>query len=365
MADSLFTSLLNSIDRHSVGSIANALGEREQPVLRCIETSVTSVLAGLANKAGDTGALRRILDLIPGAGEANWSGMAGEAAKSNSPVLAEGKRAVSGLFGNSEGAITDWIGRECGLQSRTTSTLMAMAAPMVFGFLRNRMRRDGMSTGDLASALQRERPAIREALPAGLNDIISPTTTTTRAAASPVIAQAVRHEGSSSRWIPVAIVAGLALIGFLLLLGHRGRPTVAQLNPTTGTANRAVTETPPMAGTANREAAVIPNVDLKFKTGSAALSPNAQEELSNLASSLKANPDVHMTINGYTDNVGNADQNMRLAQARADTAMAQLVQDGVSPDRLTAHAYGEQNPVADNSSMQGRGQNRRVTIGQQ
>lgn len=369
MPDSLYTSLLNTLDKNSVGSIAHALGQREQSVSRCLEMSVTSVFAALATKFADTGALHKIMDFAPSTSDVNWSQLAGEASKPNSPLLSGGKRLVSGLFGGSEGAVTNSIGRECALQPGATSTVMSMAAPMVMGFLSRHMRNHGMDTADLGRALQQESPAIKEALPTDLRDLISPATTTTRTAASPVIAQAVRHEGGFSRWIPVAIAVGLALFGLFWLLGHRGRPTAPQiagnLNPPT--ANRGIPG-PPTMGTANREvttSSVLPNVDLRFNTGAATLLPGSREQLRKVASSLAANPGVNMTINGYTDNVGNADRNLRLAQARANSVKAQLVRDGISPDRLTAHAYGEQSPIADNSTMQGRAQNRRVTIEQQ
>jgi OmpA-OmpF porin, OOP family len=367
MPDSLYTSLLNTLDKSSIGSIARALGQGEQSVSRCLEMSITSIFAALASKGGDTGALHRMMDLAPSASDVNWSQLAGEVSKTNSPLLSGGKRLASGLFGNSEGAVTNSIGRECGLPLGTSSAVMSMAAPMVIGFLSRHMRSHGMDTADLGRALQRESPAIREALPADVRDLISPATTTTRTTTSPVIAQAVRPEGGSARWIPAAIAVGLALFGLFWLLGHRRQPAIPEitrnLNPQVGTANREMPSFP-TTGTANRAVTTpgVPNLNVTFKTGAATLLPDSRVQLRKLASSLAANPGAHMAISGYTDNVGNAARNLRLAQARANSVKAELVRDGISPDRLTAHAYGEQSPIADNSSMQGRAQNRRVTI---
>jgi OOP family OmpA-OmpF porin len=70
-----------------------------------------------------------------------------------------------------------------------------------------------------------------------------------------------------------------------------------------------------------------------------------------------------MKVSGFTDNVGAADMNLELSQKRADTVMATLVRKGIATDRLTAKGYGEANPIADNSSEEGRAQNRRVSVG--
>lgn len=368
MADSLYNSLLNTVDTHSVSSIANALGQRSDSVLRGLQTSITSLFAGLINKSGDSGTLRKLLDLVPGTGDLSWSRMAGELSNPNSPALSSGRQMVSGLFGNSEGAITDWISRESSLTPGAISKIMSMAAPMVLGFLARRKRTEGMNMTDLGRSLQQESSAVRGALPAGLASLIpaatTTTTTTTTAATSPVVAQAVRHERGFPLWIPAAIAIALALFGISWGLSHRHRPTTAYVAPTTGTASREAPPAPtPMPNVA--PAGTLPRVNLMFVTGSATPRPGSRGELRNVASFLVAHPNVHVAISGFTDNAGNAAANQRLSQARADGVMAELVRDGVSPDRLTAHGYGEQNPIASNSSAQGRLQNRRVTIAQQ
>jgi outer membrane protein OmpA-like peptidoglycan-associated protein len=57
-----------------------------------------------------------------------------------------------------------------------------------------------------------------------------------------------------------------------------------------------------------------------------------------------------------------ADSNKRLSQNRADTVKGMLIRDGVSPDRIAAQGYGEENPIADNATGEGRQLNRRVSV---
>jgi outer membrane protein OmpA-like peptidoglycan-associated protein len=101
---------------------------------------------------------------------------------------------------------------------------------------------------------------------------------------------------------------------------------------------------------------------LLFNTDSATLQPESEEQLRNIATILKAYPNVHIHIGGYTDNSGDAQHNLTLSQDRADGIIARLVGLGISPDRLEATGYGEQFPVADNSTEEGRAQNRRVSM---
>lgn len=99
---------------------------------------------------------------------------------------------------------------------------------------------------------------------------------------------------------------------------------------------------------------------LLFETGSAVLQPSSLEQLSNITEIMRAFPNVKLKVGGYTDNVGQADANMKLSSDRATAAVAELVRFGVAADRLEAEGYGDTVPVADNATEEGRAQNRRT-----
>jgi outer membrane protein OmpA-like peptidoglycan-associated protein len=101
---------------------------------------------------------------------------------------------------------------------------------------------------------------------------------------------------------------------------------------------------------------------LLFDTNSATLQPSSYEQLNNVAAILKAYPNAQIRLGGYTDNTGDADANRQLSQERANSVMAELTQRGIDPSRLSAVGYGEENPVADNSTEEGRQKNRRISI---
>jgi K(+)-stimulated pyrophosphate-energized sodium pump len=71
---------------------------------------------------------------------------------------------------------------------------------------------------------------------------------------------------------------------------------------------------------------------------------------------------VKVKIGAYTDNTGDSAANMALSQRRADTVRRQMISMGIPEDRLEAEGYGEQHPVADNSTEEGRARNRRVAL---
>jgi outer membrane protein OmpA-like peptidoglycan-associated protein len=101
---------------------------------------------------------------------------------------------------------------------------------------------------------------------------------------------------------------------------------------------------------------------LLFDTGKATLQPSSEEQLNNIAEILKAYPNVHVKIGGYTDNTGDPAANQTLSEARAKNVMDALVGKGVDASRLESAGYGDQHPVADNSTEEGRAQNRRISL---
>ena len=101
---------------------------------------------------------------------------------------------------------------------------------------------------------------------------------------------------------------------------------------------------------------------LLLDTGQATLQPSSEEQLNNIAEILKAYPNVHMKLGGYTDNTGDPAANKVLSEARAKNVMDALVAKGVDTSRLESEGYGDQHPVGDNSTEEGRAQNRRIAL---
>jgi len=101
-----------------------------------------------------------------------------------------------------------------------------------------------------------------------------------------------------------------------------------------------------------------------FETGKSILKPESFTVLDIVAQSLLANPEIRIEVAGYTDITGSAALNLRLSRARADAVRAYLARKGIGPSRMLARGYGPSNPIAPNTTPEGRALNRRVELHQ-
>jgi outer membrane protein OmpA-like peptidoglycan-associated protein len=99
-----------------------------------------------------------------------------------------------------------------------------------------------------------------------------------------------------------------------------------------------------------------------FETNSSRLTLNARKVLDLVAQSLTEHPEAKIEVGGYTDSQGSAAYNQRLSLARARAVRTYLSGRGVAAGQLVAVGYGETQPVASNSTAEGRAQNRRVEL---
>ena len=99
-----------------------------------------------------------------------------------------------------------------------------------------------------------------------------------------------------------------------------------------------------------------------FDSGASVPRPQSETSLANALLVLRDNPQSRAVIRAYTDDRGSADLNRRLADERAENVRQYLTGNGVAPQRIAMQSPAADSPRADNSTMQGRRQNRRVDI---
>ncbi len=108
---------------------------------------------------------------------------------------------------------------------------------------------------------------------------------------------------------------------------------------------------------------VLSDDSVKFPVDADQLSPEAEQRLAELVQRLRAeNRNVYLEIQGHTDASGDADYNERLGLARAEAVRRNLSRGGIALNRMATISYGEDEPIADNATPEGRAQNRRVAI---
>ena len=102
--------------------------------------------------------------------------------------------------------------------------------------------------------------------------------------------------------------------------------------------------------------------DIAFKSGSADLSGDFYKVLNSVAKVLNNYEKTIVSVVGYTDSTGSASKNLTLSQQRAQSVATYLKNQGVKTERFVVDGLGQENPVASNTTAEGRAKNRRVEI---
>jgi len=401
MANSMMDSILGMVTPEMKQALASRLGESPQSVQGGLGTAAAATLGGLANHANDTGFLSQITGML--------SGGTGQSLVSSLPSIASGgpsgaigdlvNKFMPMVFGTQQNQVASAVSQQAGVSSSSGLGLLKMAIPLVLAYFGRMQSAGTLNPSSLGSMLRAEAPSLQSYLPASLLSGASGAVSSTAGRAASVVQTGVgAATAGAPRWlIPLAILGALLLAWLVIRSMSTPRETVTTAAPTV----RNVPTTPATTGTAawaslgemtrirlpdgseitapaqgvearlvnalNNNTAAGENTwfdfdRLLFDTNSATLQPASQAQLGNVAAILKAYPQIKMRIGGYTDNTGDPAANLQLSQQRADNVVAELTRQGVDPSRLSAKGYGEENPVADNSTDEGRQKNRRISL---
>jgi OmpA-OmpF porin, OOP family len=410
MASKMAPDLLNQITKQlsgdSLNQIASIIGETPTKTQSALSSLVPATLSSLAGKAATTQGANDVLDLIR---KNNLTSVdVGDLARPGGAtnLSSIGRSIENVVFGNKLNSITDWTASHFGMNRASVSSLTSIALPVILGLLGRRLGSSSLNPSSLASLLGSPGGFLHNA-PSGLVSALGlgGAATAGRRLSDDIerVIEPQYHEKRSSVWrwlLPLLLAAGvLGLLAYFL--SQRQQPVTvatpqpapvapapvapAPVVPSTNIASlgafidsklpNGVNLHIPSNGVESKLLAFINDpskaVDkdtwfsfdrLEFETDSAKLKPSSREQLSNMAAILKAYPQVDVKIGGYTDNTGNPQHNSELSKARATSTMNEMVSLGVAKSRLAAEGYGEQFPVADNATEEGRQRNRRIDI---
>ena len=101
---------------------------------------------------------------------------------------------------------------------------------------------------------------------------------------------------------------------------------------------------------------------INFDTDKATLKADGKEAVAEITKALMTDKGLKIAINGYTDNTGDETHNLSLSRQRAKTVKTELEKSGIEANRLVSEGFGQNNPIADNNSEEGKAQNRRVEL---
>ena len=103
-------------------------------------------------------------------------------------------------------------------------------------------------------------------------------------------------------------------------------------------------------------------LDIHFDTGKATIKADSQDLVAQIAELLKGNPSLKVSLEGHTDNKGTPAGNKKLSEDRAKAVVAAVAAKGIASARMVAVGWGQEKPVADNRTEEGRAKNRRVEV---
>lgn len=143
--------------------------------------------------------------------------------------------------------------------------------------------------------------------------------------------------------------------------GSAPAPLVAPVPAVVETAPEAPLEPMPVAEPTPEMMKYCVYLNIVFEIDKASIRPEYGDEVAKVGDFMQKNPTTTAVIEGYTDEVGSDDYNLQLSQQRAESVVNALVADfNIDRSRLTAKGYGKSQPIADNSTDEGRQKNRRI-----
>ena len=405
------TSLLDSLEEQTSPDLIRGLafntGESGDAVQKALQAGSAAMLATLASRAQEAGFLNQIMNLISSFSTRSAMGAtAGGGSSTVSGPAQAGSTFLNMLFGNDLPSIQNKIAQFSGMRVSSAGKILSMAAPMVLGTLASKVESYGLSASELGNLITAEIPSLRSFLPADVS-IWAPShprrrRVRRRSSGTARVSQVVKGmQPATPKWL-WSVVLAVLLAGALLWFAHLNTPSVnvAANTAATGSSNGASQASNaasnaagslgafvkasipggadlniPENGMENRLLAYLKQANatvsretwfefdrLNFDAGLANLHLSSQEQLENIARILRAYPNVDVQIGGYTDNEGDAGTNLKLSQNRANAVMAHLIAFGVDPFRMDAKGYGQDHPVAGNSTQEGRARNERIAL---
>jgi OOP family OmpA-OmpF porin len=405
-----FTQLTNEFRGETLNRIASVVGESPAKTEIAIDSLITAFFSSLARKASTTAGANEVLDIIRRNNLTSVNLTEITRTEGIADLANTGRSFMDFTLGDKVTAAIDRIASHTGISRSSAVSLGSMCAPIVLGMIGRRFGSSGFKASGLSALLGSPGRFLQNA-PA---ELVSALGLNGAADAAHRVASDTERPGTTGYpyvehakrspwgWL-LPLLLAVATIGLFAYLISRRQPTpnpkpaarteapapapvaLVPAAPATSSADlgafidvklpNTVNLHIPSNGVENKLLAFISDPSetmdketwfsfdrLEFETDSAKLKPSSQVQLTNIAEILKAYPQVAVKIGGYTDNTGDPTRNRILSQARATSTLSGIVALGISKSRLVAEGYGQEHPVADNSTPEGRQRNRRIDI---
>lgn len=323
MSTNLLALAQNALGSDFANISGQFLGESTASTQSALTSLLPVVLGGIVQKAQTNAGLTQLmalldrpdlntayLDNVGGLLDAGGQGM-------NSLIQLGTSTVLPALFGDKTGGLANALAGMTGIKTSSATSLLAMVAPLLLGFIRKYAAQNNLSGGSLAALLKGQGQYLSGALDERLTGALGFTSPTAflgglgstlgsgaRAASSTAAAATTPSNSGLMRWLPWLIAIAAIFIVWNIFVR---RPETPEATPT-----------PAEAPSASAPAPVTTAFPYKvyFDTGSAVLNAEASASLRAAAEAIKKDA-VKVTITGYTDKTGDMASNEALAKTRA------------------------------------------------
>ena len=406
-AKSLFTSEL-------ISKAGAYLGEKESSVAKGLSAIIPTILRLFSDKAESANGGNMLSVMVKGQQNLGTHlNLDSYFSNEGGSLLNKGTHLAQDLFGNKLDQVTNNVSSYAGIKPSSTSSLLSMAIPALLGLVGR--QNVANNNGNISNIFEGQKRNILDAIPTGFDvkNIFGHPETKVSDISKYQKTTAHQHINDNEkiggmRWlIPVLllILAAMAAWYFLkdgcngsgtektigtdttkMVTIAKGKidtltgdwiynegDTITVTLPDNGgslTVGKYSTEARLVEFLADNNAVVdtakgnwFELTNVHFKTGKSEITDTSKTQLNNIVMICKAFAIAKFKLGGYTDNTGSMEANIAVSQKRAEAVMAYLKNAGVPTESFTdAKGYGPEWPIADNETLEGKAQNRRVAV---
>ncbi|WP_158681582.1 OmpA family protein [Microbulbifer pacificus] len=406
MADNLLEMAVRHLGSSGLGALGNALGLPDGKSESAFTTGAASVLAGMLNKAGSESGLGALLNMATKSTGMDLSNPADIFTSPDKMTSLQdlGGNIVESLFGDKRDGVLSALTGALGLNGTKGSSLLRIAAPVIMSLVGKLVKSKGLNMEGLAALLLGQKAHIKDKLPPGLlkelgasnldelaeRTVVETTPRQTARAATPP--PTVKKSGWG-KWLWPLLIA-LGVLWALNMCAKKERvddgtgaviteqdDVIVEETPATPPEETDTTPAPEV--TEETDTVVVedfgqqlrdylasasrdPNrefpLNIEFPTDGSMPNAASLPDVQTLITIMQENPGLTIAIEGHTDSDGDAGANQKLSEARAQAVMQMLTSAGIDAARVTAVGVGSANPVADNSTEEGKQKNRRIAV---
>jgi len=370
------TNLLELVEDYltpdAVSKISKLVDETPDNTKRALGAIVPSLTAAACHQASTASGASRLMNLVSSSSlSSSLSSFAGSlgGGSATDAFLKTGSSLINGLLGNRAQDVASLIAETTGIRLASASSLMGLAAPVLFGGLLKHVSASGLSASGLSSFLSSHRDEVLQSIPTGLASKLGVSSNANLCGAPAPVARPEVVEEPKRRSVALWLVPLAALLlGFFAWKAFH-RPILASIRLPCGT-TLAVEQGSFTFNLANfllsGSASDVPKRfvfdHLNFESATTQLTPESNATVADLVKIMMCYPNMIVELDGYTDNTGDAEANKALSLNRANVVRDLLVQGGVDAQRITTAGFGQEGPIASNDTEEGRAKNRRTEL---